>query len=152
MTYMRSNRVMHRRRHSRLWPLVAALWAAVGLSPCALAAVGDLDCLHCPVDAAAGHDNHAMHGEHADQGHDAPGHGGAAGDCGDDCLDAGDSLVDLRGYKSSEKDAGDHVGAATVLAFALPLVTAAKPGGVDPPAVVPLPRARLHALHCVYRD
>jgi hypothetical protein len=93
-----------------------------------------------------------MHGEHADEAHGASDHGGATNDCGDDCLDAGESLVDVRNNKSSEKDAGNHVGASAVWEFALALAPAATAGGVDPPPVIRVPRARLHAVHCVYRD
>ena len=153
MTYERDSNATRHSRPRRLWSLVAALWVAVGLSPCALAAVGDLDCLHCPDEAgASGHAMHAAHGDPADNKHDASGHGDAAGDCGDDCLDAGESLVDARNFKSSTKDADDNFSVAVGAWQAITLACEAATGGVDPPAVSPVPSARLHAIHCVYLD
>jgi hypothetical protein len=152
MAYERNSTAMHRRRLSRLWPLLAALWFAIGLSPCALAAVGDLDCLHCPVETASGHDAHAMHGETAEHGHGASGHGGASGDCGEDCLDADESVVDARSVTSPAKDAGDYVGIIAASDCTFSVTHASVPGHVDPPPITPVPRARLHARLCVYLD
>ncbi len=152
MTY-ESNSTAHQHKRHRLWPLAAALWAAVGLSPCALAAVGDLDCLHCPVeDGAAGHAGHGgadMHGEH--QGH-GDGHAAAASDCGDDCRDSGDSLVDARGVKTTSKDVGETAAIPLALRDAVDLHVACETTGLDPPRQHPIPRQRLHARICVYLD
>lgn len=147
-------------RRNRLWPLVAALWAAVGLSPCALAAVGNLDCLHCPTeDVASGHAAHGtgMHDMH--QGHGdamgsmhAAGHSSGAGDCGDDCRDTGDSLVDARGYKPTSKDAGDAAAIPVVPWDIVDRHVASRATGLDPPRQHPVPRQRPHAIFCVYLD
>ncbi len=159
MTYDSNSARFQGKRRRRLWPLVAALWTAIGLSPCALAAVGNLDCLHCPAEnSSAGHyghaagDMHAMHGENAAAGHGTAGHAPGSGDCGDDCLDADESLVDARSVKSSSKDSGEILAIAALAQDPTGLVFAASTGGVDPPPVVPVPRERLHAIHCVYLD
>ena len=154
MTYTSSDRATNRKRQRRVWTLAAALWAAVGLSPCALAAVGDLDCLHCPVESGAS--GHAGHGDAAtDHGHDeapAAGHSSAGSDCGDDCRDSGDSLVDARGFKSTSKDSGDVLAVPFAPRYFIELHVDAEATGLDPPGDHPVSRTRTHALFCVYLD
>jgi hypothetical protein len=156
MTYKSSDTAPDRKRHRRLWPLAAALWTAVGLSPCALAAVGNLDCLHCPVeDASSGHAGHGKadtHDMHRGHGDDVAGHAAVGSDCGDDCGDSGDSLVDARGFKSTSKDAGDVLAVPFARRDFAQLRVAARTTGLDPPRHNPVRRERPHALFCVYLD
>lgn len=159
MTYKSSDTATNRKPQRRLWLLAAALWAAIGLSPCALAAVGNLDCLHCPVEGAApghaGHGDAGMHhghGEASDAVQAAAGHSPAASDCGDDCRDGGDSLIDARGFKSTSKDAGDVLAVPFAPRHFVKLRIAAQTTGVDPPRHHPVPHERPHALFCVYLD
>lgn len=152
MTYESSDHVTRRRRQRRLWPLVAALWAAVGLSPCALAAVGELDCLHCPEQQTAtnnpGHDGHAAHNGAM---HDAADHASVTSDCGDECSESGDSLVDARSTKST-KDAGESAALPVDRRIFAETVAIARTTGLDPPRLYPVPAQRPHALFCVYLD
>ena len=152
MIYESSDHVTRRRRQRRLWPLVAALWAAVGLSPCALAAVGELDCLHCPEQqTATDRSEHDGHAAHDGTMHDAAGHSSVTSDCGDDCSNAGDTLVDARSTKST-KDAGESAALPVDSGRFVDTVAIARTTGLDPPRLPPVPGRRPHALFCVYLD
>ena len=153
MTYKSGDKATQRRRQRRLWPLVAALWAAVGLSPCALAAVGQLDCLHCPDEqSATGQSGHVGHGGQHGDTHDTADHSPVTSDCGDDCSNAGDSLVDVRSTKSTTKDAGESAALAVDRRLFGDTVAIARTTGLDPPRQQPVSPQRPHALFCVYLD
>jgi hypothetical protein len=155
MAYERSSQAGIRHRQRRWWPLAAAFWMAIGLSPCALAAVGNLDCGHCPETVVAaehaahaghagGHEGHTGHVAHNDSGH---------GGCADgDCLDGGDTLVDQRNVAKSGKSSGDLVFLPAAAESAAIDVAIGRHRGTDPPTVVPLPGRRLHVLNCVFLD
>lgn len=152
MAYERNRQAGIRHRQRRWWPLVAAFWMAIGLSPCALAAVGNLDCGHCPETVApaghaghaSGHEGHAGHESHAGSGH---------GGCADgDCLDGGDTLVDQRNVAKSGKSTGDLVFLPAAPLSAAIDVAIGRHRGTDPPSVAPRPRRRLHVINCVFLD
>ena len=154
MTYDSNCKQIQHSEKRGLWPLLAAFWMAVGFSPCVLAMTGD--CLHCPSEAATeGHGSHGTHTGHGEQSHAehaASGHGDTGGDCGDDCLDADESLVDARGVKTASKDVGDNPVVAGALPETVELAAPFPVAAADPPPDLRVPRERLHALNCVYLD
>ncbi|MEE4164060.1 MAG: hypothetical protein V2I25_16270 [Woeseiaceae bacterium] len=155
MAYERNRQAGIRHRQRRWWPLAAAFWMAIGLSPCALAAVGNLDCSHCPETVvpaehaahaghASSHEGHAGHESQADSGH---------GGCADgDCLDGGDTLVDQRNVAKSGKSTGDLVFLPAAPLSAAIAVAIGGRRGTGPPTVAPLPSRRLHVINCVFLD
>jgi len=147
MTYD-TGKPARRLRRRRLWPLALALWATAGVSPCALAATIQLDCLHCPSEmTGAGHDQHG-----SGRAHSAAGHHDEAAGCDGECDGDDGSLVDTRGGKSTPKDSGQPIAIAGPPVDLARRFIARTGSNVDPPAVAPGPGIRLHRLYCVYRD
>ncbi len=137
---------------------LVGLWFAIGLQPCAVAALSALECPHCPSQAHEGGDTaHSHHGT----GHDAHGEHGAAThgepDCqadASDCCELDDAAFDGRSAASLAKDLGD-TGDMPAVAVT-PYLTYA-PGDEarpDPPGprYTPHRGVRLHAINCVYLD
>ena len=135
-------------RRRRLWTLALAFWATAGVSPCALAAAIQLDCLHCPPETTA-----FGHHQHDDNAHQAAAeHHDRATGCDGDCDGDDESVVDARAGKSTAKDPGQPVAIAGRPAVLPRRPTVTAESSVDPPDVAPTPGIRLHRLYCVYRD
>jgi hypothetical protein len=122
------------------------LWISFGLQPCAMGAVDDIDCPHCPAEQmqpmAAGSDHCNPPGESSFS--TAP----------SDCYEVEESAVGDRLGKFDCKDAGKFSAAIDVseslfsIRFDAFSINAAGPPGQSPRAQ-PIP---LHILYCVYRD
>lgn len=138
---------------------LVGLWFAIGLHPCAVAALSALECPHCPDDLHDTDTNagaHALHGDgHAHGHHDVAQQDDP--DCqteASECCDVGDAAFDGRIPGSPAKDSGDagDVFAATPIPY-LNYVPAdeARP---DPPdrQSRPVGGRRLHVVNCVYLD
>lgn len=143
--------------HRGAWLL--GLWFAVGLQPCAVAALSTLECPHCPSELHAEDADAAAHAHHGD-GHAHGSHGTAQQaepDCqaeASDCCELGDAAFDGRNPGSSLKDssdAGDAFAAAPIPYLSHAPADEARP---DPPdrQSRPLCGRRLHAIYCVYLD
>lgn len=132
------------KRHRRLLGVVVALWLSLGVQPCAIAAVGDLDCPHSPpAQDVAQTGMHAHHGAS-----DASQPTGMASDC----CETDEGALDARLAKLDLKPVGDHVtGPPASLITDLNLATFASYVIAAPPERrrSPVP---LHILYCVYRD
>jgi len=127
--------------------LLLALWVSLAIQPCAVAAVSEHDCPHCPTEAEAAPGAQHHHGHAVSQDTAA-----MASDCGamqSDCCDVEDRIVGVR-IDAPELDDDDTV---------LPL-------GAAPPGITDVPRARpelavplpppagrsvpLHIIHCAF--
>jgi hypothetical protein len=127
--------------------LLLALWVSLAVQPCAVAAVAEHDCPHCPTEIEA------APGAHHHRGHTASEESAAMPtDCGAmqaECCEIDDRIVGVR------TDAPDIDDDDTVLATG-----AAPPGAVDAPRAqpelaVPLPQPAgrsvpLHIINCVF--
>jgi len=123
-----------------------ALWISIGLQPCAMAAVDDVDCPRCPAEQmqpmVAGSDHCNPPGELSFS--NAP----------SDCYEVEESAVGDRFGKIDLEDAGKFSAAIDVSEplfssrFDASSINAAGPPG-QPPRARPIP---LHILYCVYRD
>ncbi len=123
----------------------AALWISLGLQPCAMATVSDVDCPHCPAEQvqpmAAGSDHCEPQGE-------------SSSGTLSDCFEAEESAVNGRLGQSDGKDAGKFSAAIpTGEPFLSIPFDICSNKAVDPPNQAvrarPIP---LHILYCVYRD
>ena len=152
----RAPKALNPARRRGAW--LVGLWFAVGLQPCAVAALSALECPHCPssLDDQAGAAIHAHHG--GGQAHD---HHGAAlqdeSECqthASDCCELGDAAFDGRGPGSSVKDSGDVGDAFAVTPTPYLNYAPADEARPDPPSRQsrsPSGR-RLHVINCVYLD
>lgn len=156
MAYERNRQAGLRHRQRRWWPLAAAFWMAIGLSPCAVASVANLDCGHCPETVAASdHAGYAGgHGSgHAGHtGHDAAAGSGHRGCADGDCLDSDDTLVDQRGAGKAGKSTGDIVFLPAAPAVTMSAAAVDRQRSTDPPSAPPMPNRRMHLVHCVFLD
>ena len=135
---------------------LVGLWFAVGLQPCAVAALSALECPHCPSDAHGSSDAHAHHGD----GQAHHGHGAAQQDEPDcqfevsECCELDEAAFDGRNPGSPVKDSSDagevFAGTPTPHLTYVP-ADEARP---DPPDPQSRPRCgrRLHVINCVYLD
>lgn len=128
----------------RVLGVVVTLWVCLGIQPCAVAAVSDAGCPHCPTDQEreipAAHDHGAAKAE-------AP-----CVTAQVDCCDAGQSTIDGRLAKHELKNAGDISVAISTSEPIFPVrLDTCSDGVVDPPdrAGTSIP---LHVLYCVYLD
>lgn len=136
---------------------LVGLWFAIGLQPCAVAALSVLECPHCPSDGeSSGESAHAHHGDgHAHDGHGTVQQGEP--DCQFDvseCCELDEAAFDGRNPGSPIKDssdAGDVVAAAPAPSLSHAPADEARP---DPPDRQSRPRGgrRLHVINCVYLD
>jgi hypothetical protein len=127
--------------------LLLALWVSLAIQPCAMAAVSEHDCPHCPAEIEAADDS----GHHHDHGA-AQGGAGMSAECDSataDCCDLEDRIVGVR-VALPDFDDGDSV----------MLMSVAPPGVLDvprapPELAVPLPQVSgrfvpLNIVNCVY--
>ncbi|MEM8815128.1 MAG: hypothetical protein AAGE85_04835 [Pseudomonadota bacterium] len=150
-----ANCLLDRLRRRTAWFFV--LWFAVGLQPCAVAALSELECPHCPDEMTAPSANaHAHHAQSEDISGHAHAADGALEDCDSgpsDCCETDTAAVDGRSQPPAPKDMGDTAELALVF---LPSVIAYSPAfeaRPDPPHVTrPATGPRLHLIHCVYLD
>ena len=129
---------------SRMLYVLLALWVSLGIQPCAVAAVSDADCPHCPPEetfAIAPENDHCGGG--AEQAFDAT--------ASNECCDADDGAIDTRYSTVDLKDLHD-VAAAPPSAVGTPWSrrTIENFPVVDPPDQR-LSRVPLYILNCVYR-
>ena len=151
----RSPGAMTTARRRTAW--LVGLWFAIGLQPCAVAALSVLECPHRADHAhGSGGEAHA----HRNDGHAHAGHGAAEQAEPDrqseasDCCELGDAAFDGRGPGSFAKDlgdAGDVFAAAPTPYLNYAPADEARP---DPPdrQSRPLGGRRLHVINCVYLD
>lgn len=130
----------------KVFGLLLALWVSLAIQPCAVAAVSEHDCPHCPTEIEAAPESQHHHG-HAASANET----GQAADCGAtqaDCCELVEGIASVR-VDSPEPD--DEI----------PAITSAPPPGVldapraRPALAVPLPqlvaaRVPLHIIKCVY--
>ncbi len=145
-------RILTDKRHTvgtakrRVLSVMVALWVSLGLQPCAMAAVGDVDCPQCPPEQEQ---PMAAVGEHCDpQGH--PSFSSAPSDC----YTLEESAIDGRLGKIDFKDDGKFSAAIPISEpFVAIRFDASSRNAVGPPGQAvrarPIP---LHILYCVYRD
>ncbi len=128
---------------SRALYALLALWVGLGIQPCAVAAVSDSDCPHCPPteESLVSPEDEHCGGADPTLNASAP----------SECCDADDGAIDSRSSTVDQKDLHDVVD-VPVLGFSVawPLPTIARFMIVDPPdrhrSVIPL-----FIKHCVYR-
>jgi len=126
---------------------VVALWVCLGIQPCAVAAVSDADCPHCPPELPAPEPEQSSHCGGSAKAADAP-HIIAA----EECCEADDGAVDGRTASADFKPAYDS---AAVLPDPGRLAWTVARLPVTPSRALSLRRCSplpLHKLHCVYRD
>jgi hypothetical protein len=123
-----------------------AFWIGLGLQPCAVAAVDDVDCPHCPAEQmqpmAAGSD------------HCNPLAESSSSSAPSDCYEVEEFAVDGRSGKFDSKNDGKF---STAIVASEPFEAirfdASSRNAVGPPGQAvrarPIP---LHILYCVYRD
>lgn len=130
----------------RVLGVFVALWLSLGLQPCAVASIEDVDCPHCPTGQEQ---PMAAMGEHCD-----PQNGSAHSSAPSDCYEVEESAVDGRLGQVDFKDAGKVlVAIPSSEPFAAIRFDSCSSNVVDPPDqavhVRPIP---LYILYCVYRD
>ncbi len=143
-------RILTDKRHNvgtakrRVLSVLVALWVSLGLQPCAVAAVGDVDCPQCPPEQEQ---PMAAMSEHCDpQGHSS------FSSAPSDCYTLEESAVDGRLGKIDCKDDGKFSAAIPAgEPFVAIRFDTCSSNVVDPPdrAARPIP---LYILYCVYRD
>ena len=132
---------------NRVFGLLAAVWVSLALQPCAIAAVSDHECPHCPVEIEAApaairdHCNPAA----TDKGDDGTSNHSAQSDCCD--LDEG--IVNVRVDTSGDDDD------TTVLPTGVPasqfrLGSCEESGSATGPSDSTGGSVPLHVLKCVY--
>lgn len=134
-----------RTRTRRLFGVMAALWVSLGVQPCAIAAVSDLDCAHRAPSQEQSHGG--MH-EH----HSASDSSGQSSEMASDCCESDEGTVGARQAFQDLKPVGDGIAGppSSFINISRPmaLVSAVK---ADPPdrlgSAIPL-----HILYCVYLD
>ncbi len=129
---------------SRMLYALVALWVSLGIQPCAVAAVSDADCPHCPpaeTHSIAPENEHC--GDHAEPTLDAT--------ASIECCDADDGAIDTRYNTFDLKDFGDVAAPPPNAGPSSPLWIVQRIPVVDPPdrrqSSVPL-----YILNCVYRN
>ena len=131
--------------YSRAFGVLVVLWASLGIQPCAVAAVDDAGCPHCPPEQGQ---PMATHGSLSDgMTESSPCVSAASIVC-----EVDEAAIDSRIGKIEADDAGTFVVAAPAMEPIFPVASDAVVGvPYDPPArrrsAVPL-----HILYCVYRD
>ncbi len=139
-----NKRNKNRTVYSRAFGVLVVLWVSLGLQPCAVAAVNDAGCPHCPPEYEL---PMATHGGHSD-GVTEP--SSCAGMQAMIC-EADEAAIDSRIGKIDFDDAGDFVAAVSTTAAIIPLASDNFVAmASDPPdrhrSAVPL-----HILYCIYR-
>ena len=141
----RDKRNKNRTLHSRAFGVLVVLWVSLGFQPCAVAAVNDPGCPHCPP----GHEQPtATHGGHSDGMAETS---SCAGMQSMIC-EADEAVIDSRIGKIDDNDAGVVVAALATTAAINPVASDAFVAiASDPPerrrSAIPL-----YILYCVYRD
>ena len=127
--------------------LLLSLWVSLAIQPCAVAAVSEHSCPHCPTGIEAAPDSQHHHGH--SQSHDAA---GASAEC--DSMQAGCCEID-DGIVATRTDSPEFDDNVVAIPTAAP-----PPGAIDvpyaePELAVPLPvpagrSVPLHIVKCVY--
>lgn len=146
MTLSTNKRNKNRTVYGRAFGVLVVLFASLGLQPCAVAAVSDTDCPHCPVEQ--------MQAMVAASEHCDPLAGSSSSSGPSDCYEVEESAVDGRLGKFDFKDDGKFpVAIPPSEPFDAIRFDASSRNAVGPPDQAvrarPVP---LHILYCVYRD
>lgn len=144
MSFLASTRGKRGAARRRVLGVFVAMWVSLGLQPCAVAAVSDVECPHCPPEH-----EHAMAAAH-DHGHsntESSGRGTQSA-----CCEADDAAIDTRWGKIEDKDAGDFSAAIPASEPAISLRHDAYSGSAVDPPDRGRSSIRLHVLYCVYLD
>ena len=145
MKFSTNKRNKNRTVYSRAFGVLVVLWASLGLQPCAMAAVGDTGCPHCPPEQEQ---VMLAHGSHSNaMTKPSPCVGMQSMVC-----DADETAINSRTGKIDDHDTGVFVAAVSTLDPVFPVASDTVVGvSSDPPG-----RCRsevpLHILYCVYRD
>lgn len=145
--YARLNKQHSRTARARAFALLAAVWVSLALQPCAVAAVSDHECPHCPVEIVAesapirDHCNPAVT-DTADNGAGSP-------SAQSDCCDLDDSIVNVR-LDTSGDDDGSIVLPTCVPASQFRLGPCEESGSATGPPDPTGGSVPLYVLKCVY--
>ncbi len=126
---------------------IVALWVCLGIQPCAVAAVSEADCPHCPPELPVPEPEQSSHCGGSVKAADAP-HVIVA----EECCEADDGAIDARTASFELNPAYD---VSAVLPDVVRLAWSAGYTPVVPTRTLSLRRCSppsLHKLHCVYRD
>ena len=137
------------RARTRLFGLFAALWVGLALQPCAIAAVSEHDCPHCPPQAE---EKAAPHESHCDPvARVAPGKPPHCDAVQADCCDLEPGTVNGRADTTDADDETAALPASEPATYPDP-GPCADPGNKPGPPEPSGGSVPLHVLKCVYLD
>jgi hypothetical protein len=147
--FPRPNQKQRSGARARLFGLFAAVWVGLALQPCAIAAVSENDCPHCPPQAEQAAMPHESHHDHAAE--DIPDDPPNCDSLGADCCDVDEATVNVRVDPTKVDDQPTGLPASVPTSHPDPGPCEGPGNGAEPPEP-PAGSVPLHVLKCVYLD